>query len=70
MPNVQEMEKVRDTKSGMGVSNEYLLNLTYGKLTAFTISQLFSDKQLGKAVNLLSPSTWYLDLPNEVFKIA
>ena len=70
LPNVRELDSVRDTKSNMGVSKEYLLNLTYGKLRAFTISELFSNNQPGDATNLLYPSTWYLHCPNKVFKIA
>lgn len=46
-PHLNFSEKVRDTKSGICVSNEYLPNLTYGKLTAFTICPLFSNNQLG-----------------------
>ena len=41
------MEQARDTKFGMSVFNEKLMNAANAKITAFTVSELLRENQQG-----------------------
>ena len=44
MPNIWRLRRVRDTKFGMNVSNEMLLN---ARVAAFIVSELLRENQQG-----------------------
>ena len=49
MSNIWRLERVKDTKFGMKVSNGSYLMLHSWKVTVFTVFELLGKKQQGKA---------------------